>query len=123
MLDKINQSLWAKEKKKQEGCTKLFPGGYRHHLTNEEFIAEQEADERDRIEQLAQKTQRKEDHEAKRSHRLEAEAEWKTMLDGHAKAVSEWEELVEKLKAENVCRKDLPKKLKRPKKPKPVADE
>jgi hypothetical protein len=54
---------------------------------------------------------------------LKAEAEWKTMLDGHAKAVSEWEELVEKLKAENVCRKDLPKKPKWPKKPKPVADE
>jgi hypothetical protein len=53
MLDKMNQSLRAKEKKKQKGRTKLFPGGYGHHLTNEEFIAKQEADKRDRIEQLA----------------------------------------------------------------------
>lgn len=126
MLDKMNQSLRAKEKKNQEGRqgrTKLFPGGYGRHLTNEEFIAEQEADERDKREKLAQKTRRKEDREAKKSRRLEAEAEWKAMLDEHAKEIHEWEVLVEKLKAENVRKKDLPKKPKRPKKPKPVSEE
>lgn len=102
MLDKMNQSLWTKENKKREGHTKLFPARYGCHLTNEEFITEQETDEREKREQLSQKTQRKEEREAKRSCRLEADAEWKMMLDGHAKAVSKWEELNEKLKAKNI---------------------
>ncbi|KAH9996123.1 hypothetical protein BJV74DRAFT_795083 [Russula compacta] len=122
MLDKMNQSLKAKESKKQKGHIKLFLKGYGCHLTNEEFITEQEADERDRKEKLAQKTQRKKDCNAQRFHRLEVEAEWKMMLDKHAKVVDEWEKLVEGLKAKNVCKKDFPKKPKQPKKPKPVAD-
>ena len=38
------------------------------------------------------------------SRRLEAEAEWKMMLEEHAKPVSEWEEFGWETESENVCK-------------------
>jgi hypothetical protein len=117
-LTKANESLFAKEKKKKEDRVVLFEKGMGRHLTDPQFAELLQKHEREKEEAAANKEQRKAGREAGKAARAALEAGWKAMVANHEKAVEEWKVQCEKLRAENVRAKDLPKKPARPKKPK-----
>ena len=121
-LTKLNQSLHAKENKKQDDNTILFPGGIGRHLTDSEFGQQLEAQNKKKADKAAEKAQRKVVKDANKAARAAVEAEWKEISTEHNKAVEAWEAECVRLKAEGVCIKDLPVKPKCPPKSKPVLE-
>jgi hypothetical protein len=120
-VEKQSQVLNAKETRKENDRTKLFPDGKGRWLTDKRFIEELERDAARR----QQKKTAKEDRTAARARkRAEKEAiakEWKAALSTHAKTIEEWELECMRLRQEGVAKKILPKKPQRPKKRKPAA--
>jgi hypothetical protein len=80
-LQKMNQTLHAKENKKKSKRTKLFTGGLGRHLTHVETIATVRANEDARALEKNQKEQRQKDREAKKGQKEKAEREWKVMVE------------------------------------------
>jgi hypothetical protein len=68
-LQKMNQTLHAKENKKKSKCTKLFTGGLGRHLTHVETITTVQANEDARALEKNQKEQRQKDREAKKGQK------------------------------------------------------
>jgi hypothetical protein len=115
--------LHEKEKKKKNDCTVLFPGGFGRHLTADEFTQLlQEQSERKEAE-TAEKAQRTEVRETRRLAKAALEAGWKEMKARHQQALEAWEADCEQLRRNGATARNLPKKPKRPPKPKPVVDE
>jgi hypothetical protein len=121
-LTKLNQSLHAKENKKNDDRTILFPGGFGRHLTDTEFGQQLEAQNKRKADKATEKAQRRMASEANRAARAAVEAEWKVITAEHKKAVEAWEAECARLKAEGVHTKDLPVKPKCPLKPKPALE-
>jgi hypothetical protein len=117
-LQKMNQTLHAKENKKKNKRTKLFTGGLGRHLTHVETITTVRANEDARALEKNQKEQRQKDREAKKGQKEKAEREWKVMVEAYAVTVKEWEDECKRLMMERVLKKNLPKKPARPVKPK-----
>jgi hypothetical protein len=117
-LTKANESLFAKENKKKDDRTVLFEKGMGRHLTDPQFAELLQKHEREKQEAAANKQQRKAGREAGKAARAALEAEWKVMVANHEKDVAEWKVQCERLRAENMRARDLPKKPARPKKPK-----
>jgi len=117
ILEKQNESLHAKENKKKADRTMISKDGMGRHLTAAEFVAavQEQNDERDA--EAAQKEQRRSEREALRSTRAALEVKWKETKAEHERAVNAWKSECEKLTAEGVWKKDLPRKPARPKKP------
>jgi hypothetical protein len=121
-LTKLNQALYAKEKKKSSDCTILFAEGFGRHLTSKESISLVEGQKLQKEQEAAEKEQRLEGREAHKAVNAVAEAEWAMIVAVHEQAVKDWTTECERLWAQNVRVKDLPPKLKRPPKPKPVPE-
>ncbi|KAH7918926.1 hypothetical protein BV22DRAFT_989449, partial [Leucogyrophana mollusca] len=113
-LDKLNQSLYAKENKQKDDRTKLFPKGFGRHLTSEEFVGELEAQETAKQHREDEKRRRKETQRSKKAAKGALDALWKKMQDEHTVALTAWEAECGKLRAEGMLVKDLPKRPKRP---------
>lgn len=73
-------------------------------------------------EKLAEKLKQADLRQLKKASKEVAEAAWKTVMAVHNQAVVEWEANKLVLRAEGTKVKDLPKKPKRPVKPKPVVE-
>jgi hypothetical protein len=122
-LTKMIQSLEAKEKKKKNDRTILFPGGFGRHLTDDQFVQQLQEQEQRKAAQSAERAQRMEGRDAQRAIKAAAEAEWKRMLADHEAAVEIWKANCERLRGEGTHVKDLPAKPKCPLKPKHVENE
>ena len=57
-VTKLTKSLEAKEKKKKNECTVLFPGGFGRHLTSDEFVAQLREQEQKKGAEAAEKANR-----------------------------------------------------------------
>jgi hypothetical protein len=121
-LNKLNQVLHNRENKKKSDRAVLFAEGYGLHLTNEESIGlvrgQKERKEREAVE-LEQRRMVRGDRKAVKAA---LEAEWKEIVKTHNEAVQAWVLESNRLRAEGVRPKDLPKKPKRPLKPKNPAE-
>ncbi|KAK6971391.1 hypothetical protein R3P38DRAFT_3609164 [Favolaschia claudopus] len=118
-MNKLQKSLYEKEKGKKKDRILMFPGGKGRHLTADEVIEQKlaldQAKETEEAEKVAKKTRK----EAKKVERAEIEEKWKEMLVVHAAAVEAWEWECVRLREAGTRAKDLPKKPRRPLKPKP----
>lgn len=112
----------TKEKTKEADRTKLFPDGKPRLLTDDDFIAQVSQAKLDRESKEAEKIKRAGARAAKKVGREAAEAAWKLLLIAHDQAVIAWEAEKLALRASGVKVKDLPKKPKKPLKPKPVVE-
>jgi hypothetical protein len=121
-LNKLNKALHARENKNNSERTVLFANGYGRHLTCPESISlvwnQKERKEREAVE----KVQRQEARGACKAAKAAAEVEWKAIVTAHERALKEWVDECEILRAQNVRVRDLPRKPKRPPKPKPVVE-
>jgi hypothetical protein len=115
---KLNQSLHAKDAKKKNDRTIMYPGGKGRHLTAIEVIQQKRKLEEDKQKEEAEKEQRKVTKESRKVEKERLEQQWKEMLEAHAHEVAEWEKKCQTLREQRVLVKDLPKKPKRPLKPK-----
>ncbi|KAJ7129033.1 hypothetical protein C8R43DRAFT_896956 [Mycena crocata] len=115
--ERQSEALNAKEQKKKSKRVALSMGGLGRHLTAPEWIAETEAAQKAREDEVAAKAVRAEGREAARSEKEAREKEWKAIKAAHEEAVAAWEEECADLRADGCRTKDLPKKPKRPKKP------
>ncbi|KAF7364640.1 hypothetical protein MVEN_00333300 [Mycena venus] len=118
-MGKLKQALFEKETGKKSDRTVLFPGGKGRHLTSDEVIEQKRALENAKAKEAAEKVTKQVKREAKKAEKERLEAEWKLMLEEHATAVDEWAGRCLQLKTNGTKAKDLPKRLKRPLKPKP----
>ncbi|KAJ7825668.1 hypothetical protein B0H14DRAFT_2368858 [Mycena olivaceomarginata] len=118
-MGKMKAALFEKEKGKKSDRTILFPGGKGRHLTADEVIEQKRALENAKAQEVTDKATKKAKREAKKVEKERLEAEWKAILADHAVAVERWTERCLTLKAGGMKAKDLPKKPKRPLKPKP----
>ncbi|KAK6988412.1 hypothetical protein R3P38DRAFT_3332069 [Favolaschia claudopus] len=118
-MNKLQKALHEKEKGKKSDRTLMFPGGKGRHLTADEVIVQklalEEAKKKEEVDKAAKKTRR----EARKAEKAEIEEKWKGMLAAHAAAVEAWKERCARLREAGTRAKDLPKKPKRPLKPKP----
>jgi crotonobetainyl-CoA:carnitine CoA-transferase CaiB-like acyl-CoA transferase len=122
-LNKLNQVLHTKENKKKSNRTMLFAEGFGCHLTNDESIALVKG-QRERWEKEAEGLeQRRIERVDQKAARAVIEAEWKEIVQKHDEAVVEWKAECQRLRAEGVRAKDLPKKPKRHLKPKLPVEE
>ena len=102
--------------KKKSDCTVLFAKGFGWHLTHDESIALVRKERREKeAEELEQRRVAQVDWKAARAA---LEEEWKEIVQKHTEAVLEWNSKCEKLCADGVEAKDLPKKPKQAPKPK-----
>ncbi|GBE85904.1 hypothetical protein SCP_0804280 [Sparassis crispa] len=117
-LLKYKESLHAKENKKKDDRTVLFPGGHGRHLTEPEFT-EQLSEQSERKEaEAVEKNKRKDERATQKKVKADAEEEWKVIQAEHQKAMDDWKAECERLQSENVRVKDLPPRPKCPLKPK-----
>ena len=116
--EKQREALYAKENKKQKDKTALFPKGKGRHMTDVQFITELEQDDASRADELAAKTQRVKDREARKATKRALEAEWKATVESWKMAVDSWTAECRKLAEAKVPKKNWPKKPMRPAKPK-----
>ena len=96
-LVKLNQSLNAKENKKEGDRTILFTGGLGRHLTDSEVTDQLIAQNQRKEAKAAEKAKRKSGHEADAAAQAAVEAEWKVIITEHAKAVEDWQKECEVL--------------------------
>jgi hypothetical protein len=97
----------------------LFPGGKGQHLTAPEVIAQKRVLENAKVQDATEKATKKSKREARKVEKERVEVEWKEMRVKHAAAVDARAGRCLQLKAAGTKTKDLPKKPKRPLKPKP----
>lgn len=117
-MDKVNLSLHKKEKKKKSDRTVLFPGGKGRHLTDLEVIRKKRELEEERVQEEVEKERRKVAKDNKKMEKEQLEVQWKTMTEEYENAVGVWETACQQLRALGTLVKNLPKKPKRPLKPK-----
>ena len=115
---KLNQSLHAKETRKKTDRTVMYPGGKGRHLTAVEVIEQKRKLEKEREQEEMEREQRKAARGNRRAEKERLESEWKAMMEHYAHQVVQWEETCRRLREQHVMVKDLPKKPKRPLKPK-----
>ncbi|GJE97395.1 DDE-domain-containing protein [Phanerochaete sordida] len=116
-LKKINHALRGKESQKKINKRKLFHGGKGRVLTDPEFkqlIAEVEAAKMRKVEARKESLQRRADAKATRAS---LDLQWARMLEDHAAAVRRWEGECLRLREMGTLVKNLPKKPKKPLKP------
>jgi len=88
-LQKMNNTLYAKENGKKGKHTQIFTGGKGRHLTHSESIAAIHTDCDTRMEAKKQKVQRQSDRERKKVDWAKIELEWKAIKELHAEKVKE----------------------------------
>ena len=116
--NKLNQVLHTKENKKKSDRTVLFAEGFGRHLTNDESIALVQGQKERREMEAEELEQRQVARVDRKAARAALEEEWKEIVRKHTEAVLEWNSECEKLRADGVRAKNLPKKPKRAPKPK-----
>jgi hypothetical protein len=119
---RLNEALNTKENKKENDRTKLFPQGKPRILTSDQFFAEVSESKRGREEEAAAKATRAVERENKKVSRAAADVAWKSQLEVHKLAVTAWEAKCVVLWGNGMKVKDLPKKPKRPVKPKATVE-
>lgn len=117
-LNKLNQVLHTKENKKKSDRTVLFAEGFGRHLTSEESISLVRSQKERREDKAKELEQRRVARVDRKVAKAVIEAEWKEIMQKHDQAVLEWNAACQRLRAEGVRAKDLPKKPKRAPKPK-----
>ena len=117
ILEKQNESLHAKENRKKANRTMINKDGMGHHLTASEFVAAVREQNDERVAEAIQKEQRKSNREALKSAKATLEVRWKETKAEHKKVVDAWKLECERLTAEGVQKRNLPRKPTRPKKP------
>ncbi|KZP27731.1 hypothetical protein FIBSPDRAFT_948310 [Athelia psychrophila] len=117
---RLNEALNTRENKKAANHTKLFPDGKPRLLTDDEFIAQVTAAKEARQEKLNEKAVGAASRITKKAEKEAADAAWKLIMAEHNQVVAQWEANNLVLRAQKVKVKDLPKKPKRPVKPKPT---
>jgi hypothetical protein len=115
-LQKMNESLHAKENKKSKK-NKVFAGGKGRHLTHHESISALRDEQDAREEAARQKVMRQDKRERSKVEKARLELEWNTIKEAHVASLMRWEEECTKLTSEGVLKKNLPKKPTRPPKP------
>lgn len=115
-LNKLNETLQAKEGAKENDRTKLFPKGRGRLLTGDEFHEEQVNAEKERQAKEDEKKRRKQKQVDKRAQKNIVAERWKKALEEHAAEVEEWERKKKILRDQGILIKDLPKKPAKPKK-------
>ncbi|KAJ7804329.1 hypothetical protein B0H14DRAFT_2612429 [Mycena olivaceomarginata] len=98
-MGKLKAALFEKEKGKKSDRTVLFPGGKGRHLTSDEVIEQKRALENAKTQEATDKATKKAKREAKKAEKERLDAEWKVMLEQHAKAVEKWAGRCMELKA------------------------
>ena len=122
-LNKLNQVLHTRENKKKNDRTVLFAKGYGWHLTSEETI-QLVKDQKERKEkEAAELEQRRVARVDRKAAKAALEEQWKDIVRKHNEALEEWMAECNKLRAEGLRAKDLPKKPKCPWKPKLPVEE
>ncbi|KAH9935436.1 uncharacterized protein B0H18DRAFT_1092169 [Fomitopsis serialis] len=99
---KLNQALHTKENKGKTDRAVLFEDRKGRHLTNREFIE-------GRMEEAAAKVQRANMHKTKKTETTILQERWKQLCEEHAHTRDAWEKECERLQAEGVAKKHLPK--------------
>ncbi|TFK58589.1 hypothetical protein BDN72DRAFT_912125 [Pluteus cervinus] len=117
-MEKMNQALFEKEKRKKSDRTVMFPGGRGRHLTAPEVIKQKRELEEARKVEEAEKEARKVAKKAKKSRKEQVDKLWQEILQDHRAAILAWEDQCRVLRAAGSRVKDLPKKPKRQLKPK-----
>lgn len=119
---RLNEALNTKENKKETDRTKLFPEGKPRILTDDKFHHEVSEVKRAREVEVAAKALRAVGREDKRVLKAAAAVEWAACMEAHKKAATVWEAECKLLRGQGMKVKDLPKKPKRPVKPKPAVE-
>jgi hypothetical protein len=119
---RLNEALNTKENKKENDRTKLFPQGKPRVLTSDQFFAEVSESKRGREEEAKAKATRAVERENKKASKAAADVAWKALQDVHKLAVTAWEAKCVVLRGNGMKVKDLPKKPKRPIKPKATVE-
>ncbi|KAJ7912454.1 hypothetical protein B0H13DRAFT_1874832 [Mycena leptocephala] len=101
------------------GLASTSSGGKGQHLTAPEVIAQKRVLENAKVQDATEKATKKSKREARKVEKERVEVEWKEMRVKHAAAVDARAGRCLQLKAAGTKTKDLPKKPKRPLKPKP----
>ena len=122
-LSKLNQVLHTRENKKQSDRTILFAEGYGRHLTNDESIALVRGQKERKKKESAELEQRRIARDDRKATKAAIEEEWREIVKTHEQAVQEWNVECSRLQAEGLRAKDLPKKPRRPLKPKLPVEE
>jgi hypothetical protein len=120
-LQKMNESLHAKENKKSKK-NRVFTGGKGRHLTHHESILALREEQDAREEAVRQKGIRQDMRERNKVEKARLELEWSMIKEAHIASVLQWEEDCTKLISEGVLKKNLPKKPMRRAKPQPPKD-
>lgn len=118
---RLNEALNTKENKKETDRTQLagVTGGPRV-WTDDKFVAQVANEKMAREKKIADKTQRQVVREQKKVLKAAADEVWKHMVEAHSVEVTLWTAECARLRVLKVKVKDLPKKPKRPTKPKAV---
>lgn len=119
---RLNKALNTCENKKAADHTKLFPDGKPWLLTDVKFIAQVTVAKEARQEKLNKKAMRVASRITEKAEKEAADAAWKLTMAEHNQVVAQWEANNLVLRAQKVKVKDLPRKPKRPVKPKPAAE-
>ena len=98
-LQKMNDTLHAKEKGKKPKCNQIFAGGKGRHLTHPESIAAIRADYDTCAKAKEQKMQRQSNHERRKLDRAKVDIEWEAIKKGHVMKVQEWEADIRKIQS------------------------
>jgi hypothetical protein len=122
-LRKLKQTVNAKEAKAKEKCTTVFKKGLGRHLTDPELIQALASQELEKEAEVEARSRRAAVKEARRVARAAVEDEWKTIKAAHEADVAAWKSTCTELRVAGTRPKDLPPKLRRPLKPKPVLEE
>lgn len=115
-LQKLNKALQAKEKKKKDDHTILFPGGHGRCLTEQAFINAIDQQAERIVQEEHGKRVRAEARAQKRVLREAIDNQWRAAMTEWEQEKSEVEKLQERLLAQGTLRKNLPKAPPRPKK-------
>jgi len=118
---RLNEALNTKENKKETDRTQLAGaiGGPRV-WTEDKFVAQVASEKAEREKKAVDKVQRQLGREQKKAAKAAADDIWKGMVDAHKVEVDAWTAECACLRVLKVKVKDLPKKPKRPAKPKAV---
>ncbi|KAJ6570390.1 hypothetical protein B0H10DRAFT_1840242, partial [Mycena sp. CBHHK59/15] len=115
---RLSKSLFTKENKKKKDKVVIYPEGNRRLLTDEAWIKTiedaKQAREADELAVGNRKVQRLE----KKARKVELEAKWVRVKEQHLEKVAHWEAECERLKGNDVAKKNFPKRPVQAKKPK-----
>ena len=121
-LQKLKQTIIANKEKEKEKDTTVFKKGLGWHVTDPKLIQAITNKEQEKEAEVQAKGQRMAIKKARRAAKAAAKDEWKTIKAAHESAVTAWKLACTELKVAGRPI-DLPLKLKRPPKPKPVLKE